>query len=719
MLAFESKLRSDLINNVASYAKDASTKPLIFTDYMKRTLKERYANLPEEDKTYPKEIKIPKSVDEMLKGDFTPSRTITLKSQPYLDDMPVWFGESTNGVSIHLGTLNGDSRYPCDAEFNDNYIHMLLAGSTGSGKSVALNDIIFGIALHYAPWEVNLVLCDAKITEFKSYAEGCVLPHISAIAATSDSDYLISVLEYYYNEMLSMCSIVPKAGTGIKNIMQFRKRTGLALPRTIIVIDEFQTMFKYASSRQKQQITDMLDAFARLGRSVGYHVILCSQELDSNITKGTLNQIKIRAALGCPAEVSDKILNNDMARYNDGIKGRCILNRNISASDTKPFNQEHRVPYISDDSFGIYSEVIEQMGKNVNFQRKLTYYDQNSVVVEKDYLTYLSQFENDKNTLYLGEPSIMTDVFPRVQTIKYEGKDSENIAIVTHVGDYQLRHIKMLKYNLSRANAQHIVLYTDKDFYNKTELASLSGATASKSHGYIERSTDSTIYTYGVIKGLQYKQLMCKVDNKVFSSCDFTDKGDALYDICLEKNIVPNSKIYRSRCAYLMEELTANYLKANRLQALKDNKQLQQIQTEAVGVLRRWKGFGFDEDKAEPHKMPLTYVWMLGMHKIIGIGRDGNSKQYEPLKAILQDGPKYNMRFIVTTNHFEEGCAILRKACRWFIFEGTLENVYTRVATDTYPKNVPSVLSVIYDIETNSCVKYKKMFYDDEPIKAA
>lgn len=719
MLEFDSSLRTNLINNVASYAEGASTKPLIFTDYMKRTLKEQYSNLPEEDKIYPKQIKIPRTVDEMLKGDFSPSKVITLHEQPYLDDMPVWFGTSTNGVNIHLGTLNGDSRYPCDAQFNDNYIHMLLAGATGSGKSVALNDIIFGIALNYAPWEVNLVLCDAKITEFKNYAEGSVLPHISAVAATSDSDYLISVLEYYYNEMLSMCSILPKAGAGIKNIMQFRAHTGLALPRTLIIIDEFQTMFKYATTKQKQKITDMLDAFARLGRSVGYHVVLCSQELDSNITKGTLNQIKIRAALGCAADVSDKILNNDMARYNDGIKGRCILNRNISASDTKPFNQEHRVPYISDDAFKVYSEVIEQLGKSVGFQRKLTYYDQNSIVLEKDYLSYLSQFERNKNKIYLGEPSIMTDVFPRVKTIDYSGKDSENIAIVTHVPDFQLRHIKMLKYNISREQAQHVVLYTDKDFYDKTELASLSGANASKSHGLIERATESTIYKSGVIEGVRYKQLMCKVDNKVFSRCDFTDKGDELYDICVAKNVIPESKIYRSRCGYLMEDLISNFLTANRIKELKDKKQLEQLQVKAVKILRRWKGFGFNEDKAEPSKMPLTYVWMLGMNKIIGIGRDSNARQYEALKSILQDGPKYNVRFIITTSHFDEGCLILKKSCRWFIFEGTLDNVHTKVTSDTYPKIVPSVLSVLYDIETNSCVKYKKMYYDDEPIKAS
>uniref|UniRef100_UPI00374E61C7 FtsK/SpoIIIE domain-containing protein n=1 Tax=Paraclostridium bifermentans TaxID=1490 RepID=UPI00374E61C7 len=208
MIRVDSKIRKELVEKTLKVAKEGAVKPLLFENYMGRVLAERYNNLDPKLKEYPKKILLPKSLDDMLKGDLRPSDdSITISGPLDMDGLPIWFDSSTDKVDIHMGTQNGDSRFPCTEAFSDSTIHMLLAGSTGSGKSVALNDLIYAMCLQYAPWEINLVMSDAKIVEFKAYAKGHQLPHISAIAATGDSDYLISVLRYYYNEMIDMNTV--------------------------------------------------------------------------------------------------------------------------------------------------------------------------------------------------------------------------------------------------------------------------------------------------------------------------------------------------------------------------------------------------------------------------------------------------------------------------------------------------------------------------------
>ena len=276
------------------------------------------------NRVYPYDVKIPKSIVKLREGDFTPAKIIRITEPIKGSFSNIWFGDASDGVFLRCGYRDGDSRYICNQKLDDSDIHMVLGGSTGQGKSVTLNSIIYGMCLEYAPWEITLTLCDAKIVEFKSYALQTPMPHIKNIAATGDADYLISVLQNLDKEMMILNSAFTKAG--VKNIKDFRKQTGLCLPQNIIVMDEFQTMFKFAG-KKASLIEKILDDFARLGRNTGYHLLLASQEIGSEITPQTLGNIKVRAAVGCAAAVSEKILGNDAAKNNFGKKGRLLFNQ--------------------------------------------------------------------------------------------------------------------------------------------------------------------------------------------------------------------------------------------------------------------------------------------------------------------------------------------------------------------------------------------------------
>ena len=147
------------------------------------------------NRQYPYTVKIPRSLDVMLSGDFTPAKEITVKEPIKGPFSNMWFGDSTSGIKLLCGYINGDSRYIFDTELGDAVVHGIMVGATGQGKSVTLNAIIYNACTLYAPWEMHLTLSDAKIVEFKSIAQNNPMPQIETVAATGDVYYLLSVLE--------------------------------------------------------------------------------------------------------------------------------------------------------------------------------------------------------------------------------------------------------------------------------------------------------------------------------------------------------------------------------------------------------------------------------------------------------------------------------------------------------------------------------------------
>ena len=238
-------------------------------------------------RTYPYGVKIPKSIAAMKEGDFEPGQIITIKEPIKGLWSNIWFGDASSGVYLRPGYVDGNSSLISDQRLDDKTIHMFLGGSTGQGKSVTLNAFIFGLCLEYAPWEVALTLCDAKMVEFKPYATQHPLPHVRSVAATGDVDYLLSVLADLRSEMMLLNEII--ISSGAKKIEDFRKVTGLSIPQNLIIIDECQAMFKNAG-RKARILESILDDVARLGRNTGYHLLLASQELGSEISSNTMSK---------------------------------------------------------------------------------------------------------------------------------------------------------------------------------------------------------------------------------------------------------------------------------------------------------------------------------------------------------------------------------------------------------------------------------------------
>lgn len=182
--------------------------------------------------------------------------------------------------------------------------HTLIAGATGSGKSVAINGIIY-TALYQPPRDLQLVLIDPKRVELVKYRK---LPH--CIAYASEPAYIVRTLKKCVD--LMECRY---------KVMQARGMVKSTEPETYVIIDEFADLM----TTNKRETLPMLCRLAQLGRAANIHLILATQRPTRDIVNGQIKvNLDCRIALRCPsARDSVNILDRKGAellpQYGQGI----------------------------------------------------------------------------------------------------------------------------------------------------------------------------------------------------------------------------------------------------------------------------------------------------------------------------------------------------------------------------------------------------------------
>jgi hypothetical protein len=176
--------------------------------------------------------------------------------------------------------------------------HALVAGKTGSGKSTFFHVLITNLASWCGPDQVEFYLVDFKKgVEFKSYASAR-LPHARVVAIESDREFGLSVLQRVDDELRRRGDLF--RARGVQDLAGYRRASAEALPRTLLIIDEFQEFFT-EEDRIAQNAAVLLDRIVRQGRAFGIHVVLGSQTLGGAYTlaRATLGQMVVRVALQC------------------------------------------------------------------------------------------------------------------------------------------------------------------------------------------------------------------------------------------------------------------------------------------------------------------------------------------------------------------------------------------------------------------------------------
>lgn len=223
--------------------------------------------------------------------------------------------KSSRGIEFPIGydTTGGSL---INLSINDRTPHYLIGGTTGSGKSNLLHNLIVSACWNYSPDEVRVYLLDFKEgVEFNQYAMAAPysLPHAALVATEADTEYGVTVLHHLDEELSRRAKIFKQESC--KDICAYRvKNPNNLMPRIIAVIDEFQVLF---DSEQKFKTLERMTRIAKQGRSAGVHLILATQSLKGlSDFSAIATQFSGRIALKCAAEDS-KLLLGGIASNNE------------------------------------------------------------------------------------------------------------------------------------------------------------------------------------------------------------------------------------------------------------------------------------------------------------------------------------------------------------------------------------------------------------------
>ena len=162
--------------------------------------------------------------------------------------------------------------------------HLLIAGATGSGKSVCINSIITSILYKASPDEVKLVLIDPKVVELGNYNG---IPHL-LIPVVTDPSKAAAALSWAVVEMTSRYEIFSEVGAkdlaSFNQKMRAQKEEESVLPQIVIIIDELADLMLVAS----KQVQETVQRIAQLGRAAGIHLIVATQRPSVDVITGVI-----------------------------------------------------------------------------------------------------------------------------------------------------------------------------------------------------------------------------------------------------------------------------------------------------------------------------------------------------------------------------------------------------------------------------------------------
>jgi hypothetical protein len=175
--------------------------------------------------------------------------------------------------------------------------HLLVAGQTGSGKSVFLNMAILSVLYRFKPCECQLALVDPKRVEFAAYKGA---PHLYAPVA-SKLDQIERLLTQLVDEMERRYELLE--AVDVRNISMYNKQAKEKLPYIVVVIDELADLMLVSDHSVEEQITRL----AQLARAVGIHLIMATQRPVVEIMTGLIKA-------NMPARISFKVASKQDSR---------------------------------------------------------------------------------------------------------------------------------------------------------------------------------------------------------------------------------------------------------------------------------------------------------------------------------------------------------------------------------------------------------------------
>lgn len=245
--------------------------------------------------------------------------------------------------------------------------HLLIAGATGSGKSVSVNSIICSVLYTRSPDEVRMVLIDPKIVELKLYND---IPHLLTPVIT-EPKRAFQALQYLLYEMERRYSLLD--ALGVRDIQSYNKkikRKKLAtqpLPYIVVIVDEFADLM--ATSGKELEST--LARLAAMSRAVGIHLVLATQRPSIDVITGLIKaNIPSRIAFMVAGKFDSRIII-------DAVGAEKLLGKGdmLFTSAWNPHPTRIQGAYLSEEEVEQVAEYVKTLGEPDYIDEEIFYDD--------------------------------------------------------------------------------------------------------------------------------------------------------------------------------------------------------------------------------------------------------------------------------------------------------------------------------------------------------
>ncbi len=291
--------------------------------------------------------------------------------------LPIALGKSISGVPI-VGDLTAMP-------------HLLIAGTTGSGKSVCINTIIVSLLYKLNPDLCKFILIDPKMLELSTY-EG--IPHLLTPVIT-DAKKATSALSWTVKEMNNRYKLMSKVG--VRNIDGYNAKHKLKMPYIVVVVDEMSDLMLVAG----KEIENYIQKLSQMARAAGIHIIMATQRPSVDVITGTIKA-------NFPTRISFQVSSKIDSRTILGEQGAEQL---LGKGDMLFMSSANRIvrihgPYVAEQE-------IEKITNSLRAQGK------------PDYMEEITSQETSESSLTAGNEGDGDELFNQaVEIIKVEGKAS-------------------------------------------------------------------------------------------------------------------------------------------------------------------------------------------------------------------------------------------------------------------------------------------------------
>lgn len=326
--------------------------------------------------------------------------------------LPISLGKSISGVPI-VGDL---STMP----------HLLIAGTTGSGKSVCINTIILSLIFKHNPDKCKFILIDPKMLELSTY-EG--IPHLLCPVITEPKK-ATSVLGWVVKEMENRYKLMTKEG--VRNIDGYNSKHKLPMPYIVVIVDEMSDLMHVAG----KEIESYIQKLSQMARASGIHIIMATQRPSVDVITGTIKA-------NFPTRISFQVSSKIDSRTILGEQGAEQL---LGKGDMLYMSSANRIvrihaPFVSDQE-------IDKVNNFIRSQAEPDYIDEILNLSEHQNISEKDNESEDRDELYESA----------LKMIRIEGKASTSfLQRKLQIGyNRAARIIDMMEENGEVSKANHV-----------------------------------------------------------------------------------------------------------------------------------------------------------------------------------------------------------------------------------------------------------------------